>query len=127
MSYKLTITEKPSYLHAVVTGSNTKKTVTDYLDELLQQCIKRGCSRLLIEERLKGRRLDMADVFQIADESSVKAHGRFEAIAFVDVNARGDMMKFAETVAVNRGLPVTVFPTIADAEKWLLEKEREIV
>ena len=34
------------------------------------------------------------------------------------------LMQFTETVAVNRGLPVTVFPAVADAEKWLLERDR---
>jgi hypothetical protein len=33
-------------------------------------------------------------------------------------------MHFAETVAVNRGVPVMVFPTVAEAEIWLLEKDR---
>jgi len=36
----------------------------------------------------------------------------------------GDLMKFAETVAVNRGLPVMVFSSVSDAEKWLLNKGR---
>lgn len=48
---------------------------------------------------------------------------RFEAIAFVDLNAQGDLMQFAETVAVNRGLPVNVFPTVAEAEAWLASRE----
>jgi hypothetical protein len=34
-----------------------------------------------------------------------------------------DLMKFAETVAVNRGLPVTVFSSVSDAEKWLQSKD----
>lgn len=33
-------------------------------------------------------------------------------------------MHFAETVAVNRSLPVAVFATVADAEKWLLNEIR---
>jgi hypothetical protein len=33
-------------------------------------------------------------------------------------------MRFAETVAVNRAMPVTVLPTVADAEKWLLGNDR---
>ena len=28
-------------------------------------------------------------------------------------------MKFAETVGVNRNLPVRVFPSVSDAERWL--------
>ncbi len=34
-------------------------------------------------------------------------------------------MKFAETVAVNRGLPVRLFSSVNDAEKWLLGEECE--
>ena len=48
-----------------------------------------------------------------------------EAIAYVDVNAAGDLMQFAETVAVNRALPVTVFSTVVEAETWLLGEDRE--
>ena len=33
-------------------------------------------------------------------------------------------MQFAETVAVNRALPVTIFSTVADAERWLLDEDR---
>jgi hypothetical protein len=50
--------------------------------------------------------------------------GCFEAIAYVDVNAEGDLMKFAETVAVNRSLPVRVFSTVGEAERWLLGGNR---
>ena len=123
MSYKLTFTQKPAYLHAIVTGSNTKENVGHYLEEVLQECIARRCSKLLIEERLVGPRLGTVDVFQIAVEGSNRAYGKFEAIAFVDVNAEGDLMKFSETVATNRGLPVTVFTSVADAERWLLTKD----
>jgi hypothetical protein len=63
-------------------------------------------------------------VFEIASEGSRRALGMFKAIAYVDVNAEGDLMQFAETVAVNRALPVTVFSTVADAEKWFLDEDR---
>jgi hypothetical protein len=53
----------------------------------------------------------------------VQSRGFFEAIAYVDVNAAGALMQFAETVAVNRALPVKVFPTVAEAEEWLAEKD----
>jgi hypothetical protein len=32
-------------------------------------------------------------------------------------------MKFAETVAANRGIPVKVFSSVTDAEKWLVGKD----
>ncbi len=121
MTYKLTIVPKPTYLHAIVTGRNSRENVTRYLEEIHGECMARGCFRVLIEERLDGPRVRMMDVFRIAQEGSSMAHGAYQAIAYVDVNAVGDAMKFAENVAVNRGLPVSVFPTVADAEKWLLK------
>jgi hypothetical protein len=59
------------------------------------------------------------EVFRIAAQGSSRASGLFTAIAYVDVNAEGDLMKFAETVAVNRFLPLAVFSSVAEAEKWL--------
>jgi hypothetical protein len=119
MSYKLTITQKPAYLHAIVTGVNNQENVARCLDEIQRECTARGCPRVRIEERLEGPRLGTMGVFQIASEGSRRGRGCFEAIAYVDVNAEGELMKFAETVGVNRGLPVTVFSSVADAEKWL--------
>ena len=124
MSYKLTITQKPTYLHAIVTGVNSRENVARYLEEVGHACRVLGCSRLLIEERLEGPRLGTIDVFQIAAEGVSRARGNLLAIAYVDVNAEGDLMKFAETVAVNRFLPVKVFSSVSDAENWLLSNDR---
>jgi hypothetical protein len=123
MPYELTVTQKPTYLHAIVTGSNTQANVARYLEDIQRECTVRGCSRVLIEERLEGPRLKTMGVFQIASTGSSRARGCFEAIAYVDINAEGDLMQFAETVAVNRGLPVMVFTSVSDAEKWLLAKD----
>jgi len=121
MTYKLTIHQKSNYLHAIVTGPNNRENVQGYLQEVRGECIARGCYKVLVEERLEGPRIGAMDVFQIAAQGSSKASGTFRAIAYVDVNADGNLMKFAETVAVNRGIPVAVFATVADAERWLLE------
>jgi len=45
--------------------------------------------------------------------------GRMNAVAYVYVNAHGDLMQFAATVLDNRGLPMSVFATVAEAESWL--------
>ena len=124
MSYQLTIIEKPTYLHAIVTGSNTMENVLGYLGELQRECQARSCFNVLIEENLTGRRLETWDVYQIAAEGSARTQGLFRAVAYVDVNAGGELMRFAETVANNRGLPLTVFSTVAEAETWLAGKLR---
>jgi hypothetical protein len=119
MAYKLMLHAKPAYLHAMVTGENTRENVAGYLQDLRRECIARGCRRVLVEERLQGARLGTSDVFAIVMEEASRAVGVFEAIAYVDLNAGGDMMKFAENVALGRGIPVRLFGTVAEAEKWL--------
>ncbi len=124
MSYQLKIIEKPTYLHAIVTGTNTMENVVGYLRDLLRECETHQVFNVLIEEDLSGRRLETWDVYQIASNSSAHARGLLKAVAFVDVNAGGELMKFAETVANNRGVPLTVFQTVAEAEAWLAGKPR---
>lgn len=123
MSYELRLTQEPAFLHAVVTGTNSKENVAAYLNEVRRECVARNCSRVLIEERLEGPRLDIMDVFEVAAEGSMRAPAQITAMAYVDVNAGGDLMKFAETVAVNRGLSVRVFSSVSDAREWLLHGE----
>jgi hypothetical protein len=124
MEYKLTFVKKPAYLHAIVTGENSRQNVEQYLLEVLRECEANKYRKVLIEERLEGPRLRTMDVFKIASDGAAKGRAVLRAIAYVDVNAGGDTMKFAETVAVNRSLPVSVFPTVAEAEKWLQAQDR---
>ena len=124
MSYQIAITEKPGYLHCVVTGKNTMENVAAYLQEIARECEARNCFRVLIEEHLVGRRLETWDVYQLASEGSARLLGKVQAMAYVDVNAEGELMKFAETVASNRGLPMAVFATVPEAENWLTSKGR---
>ena len=125
MPYKLKIIQKPGYLHAIVTGQNSLENVKRYLEEIRGECIARNCFRVLVEERLDGPRLGTMDVFMIVAEESGKARGTIREIAYVDVNAEGDLMQFAETVAVNRGMRVAVFSTVANAERWLVNENRK--
>jgi hypothetical protein len=125
MTYKLEISQQPGYLHAIVTGRNSVENVKRYLEEIRGECIARNCFRILVEERLDGPRLGTLDVFLIVAEESGKGRETIRELAYVDVNAEGDTMQFAETVAVNRGMRVAVFSTVADAERSLLEGNRK--
>ena len=123
MSYTLTIKRKPTYLHAIVTGTNSRDNVANYLQEIMRECTSQKCFRVLIEERLEGPRLGVLDVFEIASRGSKNSLGKLRAIAYVDVHAEGGLMEFAETVAMNRAMPVRVFSTVAEAEEWILTDE----
>ena len=125
MTYALKIEQKPTYLHVVVTGTNSKETVLSYTDEIDSECAARGILRVLIEERLDGPRLGTMDVLEVVLRRVHRAR-RFQAIAYVDVHAAGESMRFAENLAVNRFVSVAAFPTVAEAERWIIhfgEKE----
>lgn len=119
MGFTVTFTQKPTYLHAVVTGENSAENVRNYLQQIQRECKDRKCLRVLIEERLEGPRLGIVDVYRIVSEGTVRALGQIEAIAYVDVNAVGELMKFAEDVAVHGFLRMAVFSSVANAELWL--------
>ncbi|MGA7594214.1 MAG: hypothetical protein WCA64_03380 [Gallionella sp.] len=118
MTYEVNLEQKAGYMHAIVTGMNSKENVMHYLQDIRQECANCNCFRVLIEEDLKGPRLRMMDVFNIAS-SGWDSTDRLPVIAYVDVNATSDLMKFAENVAVNRGTYVRVFSSVAEAAQWL--------
>ena len=122
MDYKLTIEQKPTYLYAKVTGPSTRENGAGYLHEILIECKSRHCFRVLIEDRLEGKPFNIMDVFVIVSHGAIEALGIIEACAYVYTNAESRMMKFAESVAVNRLMHARVFSNVADAEKWLLNQ-----
>lgn len=119
-SYRVAFARKPGYLHAVVTGRNSVENVVGYLEQVQRECAAARCARVLIEERLDGPRLNLMQVFEVASRQG-RLPENVPTVAYVDVNATGSSMAFAEDVAVNRGLNVRVFGTITEAEKWLRE------
>ena len=119
MPYKVTYDRRPTYIHALVTGTNSAATVSQYMADLRSECEKQACYVVLVEEKLDGPRLTEMEVFALITEGSTDALGFFEALAYVDEQQTFDISKFAETVAVNRGIPVAVFSSVADAKNWL--------
>jgi hypothetical protein len=121
-AYSFVANKADGYLHIVVRGTNDAATIRRYIQEGLAAAIDASCPDLLIEENLEGPRLDMGEIFQIVSEATRAAGTSVQRVAFVDVNPAHSLanMKFAETVAQNRGMGMNSFPTVAEAEQWLL-------
>ena len=119
--YELSIQEKEGYLHFQVTGDNNFETVKNYLGAIYEECVQRQISSILVEENLQGPGLKVMDIFQIAEEGSLRAGSEIRRVAFIDQNDEHSYanMKFAVTVASNRGLNVRLFSSVSDAEEWL--------
>ena len=126
MSYKIDIQRKDGFLHAAVSGPNTRDAVQRYLMDVYQACLESGCPYVLVEENLSGRSLSMSEVNQIASTGSEGVWPVVQAIGYVDANPEHfpSRMDFAAAVATTRGLNVRSFANVADAEKWLRETIR---
>ena len=127
MEYSFVTTRQEGYLHARIRGKNDVATHLRYIDDVVQACAKAKCPNVLIEENLEGPRLSLGDIFQVISEKIGSVRSVVEAFAFVDVNAESSPsnQSFGEDVAVNRGVKVRAFPTVAEAERWLREKIAE--
>ncbi|HUN65122.1 MAG TPA: hypothetical protein VMW43_03410 [Bacteroidota bacterium] len=121
MSYTMDVEAKGNYLHITVRGINSPQNVRNYLAEVRQKCIDHRTSAVLIEESLSGPGLPSLDIFNIVRDASKNIHPVIRRIAYVDTNTEHSLreLKFGETVAVNRGVNVKVFSTVAEGEKWL--------
>ena len=120
-NYELETQQHAGYLRFRVTGQNSAETVKKYMQDVVAICNERDCFRVLIDEQLEGDRLDVQQIFSLTSEGAMNALGIFQAIAYVDARM-GEMAKFAETVAVNRGMPLKVFTSVVEAERWLLRQ-----
>ena len=123
-AYSFTLEEREDYLHIVVRGKNDAATIRRYIKDTLAASIAHSCPNILVEENLEGPRLGVGEIFQIVAEASGSSTHDIHRVAFVDINPTHSLsnMKFAETVALNRGMMMNAFPTVADAEQWLLSK-----
>ena len=122
MSYRLTIEERPTYLYAKVVGERTAANALRFLEEAYSACVKGGCSAVLLEMQLSGPSLSTASIYDVVTQRV--ADGRkLRKIAYVQSVVDDPAMPyFAETVAMNRGVNVRLFPNLAAAEEWLSDQ-----
>jgi hypothetical protein len=119
MSYELVLREHPSYLHAEARGTRSPENAQRFLEEAYAACVAGGRADLLLEINFDGPSLDPASIFRVILGRSDDAV-KLRRIAYVDVTSKNpERMKFAETVAVNRGVNVRLFQDLADAQRWI--------
>jgi putative acetyltransferase len=119
MPYQLTIAEQPSYLHATASGTRTAESAVRFLEEAYKACVERGYSDVLLEMNLSGPSLDLGSIFGVIMQRVSDAR-KLRRIAYVDTMAMDPgRARFAETVAINRGVGVRLFGNLDDARQWL--------
>ncbi|HEY2629210.1 MAG TPA: STAS/SEC14 domain-containing protein [Usitatibacter sp.] len=120
MSYHLQIEEHPKYLHAAASGANTAENVLRFLREAYEACLKQQASAVLLEMKFEGPALDTGSIYSVIAQRSDTGK-QMRKVAYVAQPEREAKSKFAETVAINRGVNVRLFSNVEAARKWLEE------
>lgn len=120
MEYRSTLTDMPGYLHAAVAGPRTPENARRFLKEVHDACMERGFTAVLLEMSFSGPSLDAGSIFQVISKSSAEG-AQLKRIAYVEASASGPLKaRFAESVAVNRGVNVRLYSDVASAARWLV-------
>ena len=121
MAYNLTIEERPTYVYARADGDLTPANALRFLEEAHAACVRCGRSDVLLDMQLHGPNMNTTNIYEVISQRAT-AGSTLRKIAYVPYRG-GDpsMAHFAETVAINRGVNVRLFESVAAAEHWLSE------
>jgi hypothetical protein len=117
----LTAVREGDALHVNVSGENSPENVREYFEKARALCLEHRVSKVLLEENLSGASIGFMAVFEVVTQEIRAAEGVNLHIAFVDRNRthNKDAMRFAETVALNRGVNARFFEDLTEARGWL--------
>lgn len=120
MTYQLTTHKTPTYLHVRVSGTNSVKTVTDYIHKVGDICEEQNCAVVLIEENLLGHGLNMFDIVKVI-KGLRNSPSVLRWLIYVDTNPAHDpiLMDFARELAIRRGLRVRICRSVKEAQEWI--------
>lgn len=114
--------KKIDYLYFTISGEYNRADFTSYAALILKECGKHDIYKVLVNAlQITGTDLSIMERY-IVGEAVAQLFP--STIKLAVVWPEEDINKFAETVAVNRGVFVRVFPNIAAAEHWLLTPSR---
>lgn len=119
--YSFTLDVQPTYLWARGFGDRTPQNMLRFFKDVYESCAEQGIWSVLLEISFTGPSMGTTNVFEVVSKGS-RDGMKLERIAYVEAGL-GDveLARFAETVAVNRGVNVRLFRDTAAARAWLSE------
>ena len=119
MSIRLQIEEMPGYLVARFVGAGSAEESWQQFELIAVRCKRANNNKLLIDSTGVQTKVSIEDTYRLGERFKIFArHGL--KIAIVTTPEQIDQERFAELVARNRGVNITVFTDVKAAEKWLL-------
>ena len=119
LSYQLSVEVLQGYVHAKAAGERTPENALRFLKDAYAACVKSGRTSLLVEMHFSGPSMSPTSIFDVISDR-VADGLKLQKIAYVDASPDLGGAFFAETVAMNRGVNVRLFRSLAEATAWLL-------
>ena len=119
VAYNLTIDVQPTYVSARVVGERTPQNMMRFFNEVNAICTEHGVWSVLIEINFSGPSMGIGNVYEVVSKGS-RDGMKLERVAYVEA-ALGptESARFAETVAINRGVNIRLFKDVESAKAWL--------
>lgn len=121
MSYKLRKRKKGDILYVEATGIRTVQAVSAMAREIVEVCLTKQTSKVLVDVRQLDGRLSTLGAYEVVakDFPELRRLGLLKAAVIVDDPNFLDRARFFETVARNRNFNLRIFGDVGEALRWL--------
>lgn len=120
MQFNLSLDHDQQLVRLTETGEWSGDECLQAMREVEQRLEQHGWRRVLVDHRNLQLRLGTIEIHDRPGDLIDAGFNPSASIAYVFSQDQEENYRFFEDVAVIRGMSVKVFPTIADAEHWLL-------
>lgn len=125
MKNEIIITFEGDYVQAIANGEKNFEYATNLFTQIVQACQEHDCKKVLGLANTS-KPLRTMEAYKVAELFRELGLNHEYRIAWVELNEDSyDTTYFAETVLVNRGMPVRLFANELQAKKWLLDDSDE--
>ena len=107
-----------SFLHVIVGGLKvTPKIALDYWHEIIEECERLGCSKILLEHNFV-EMIEMQEMLKIIGPVGDMLKGH--VLAFYDRLGHYETPEAGKAILRSHDVKMQIFHDLKDAERWLL-------
>lgn len=116
--YSIETENRGSYLYVIVGGLKvTPQIALDYWNEIIGECERLGCSKILLEHNFV-EMIEMSEMLKIIGPVADMLNGR--ALAFYDRYGHYDTPEAGKKILRSHDVKMQIFHDLNEAERWLL-------
>lgn len=119
MSYTIEIDEKENLIYLTLKGLISLKAGIASRKELAQFVKKTGIKKVIVDQSEGRVDVTISELFEFHSSHNEVLPNQIKIAIIVSKEEIADNMKFAENVAINRGIDIKVFTSVNEGIKWL--------